>query len=321
MELTTTQKTIIRILFADKSSTRSVLASKLSLTNAALTLALKSLISEGMVMEYRSSGSQRVGRKEMQISLNPNYGSFLSIDIKQHHSYFYEVDFAGNLIEKSDDSKVTFEKFLEDRENIIIAIGVVVRGDASEETFAKKHPELSDILHNCRIPYFIFNNVGCLANIYYLSFHHAKNFLLVKYGPGVGSAIYANGKPLGALSELGHTFYGDKMVEDTISYSAILGKDMDESEATALIKEDKEKLNKVLKVLSFALCNADSLLSLQKIILSGALLSDKEVLEALKKQIASLNPSFDLEKISLYENYLDINEIKGALGAFNRTFR
>ncbi len=321
MELTKTQKTIIRILFAEKSSTRSVLAEKLMLTNAALTLALKSLISEGLVLETRSSVSQKVGRKELQIVLNPEYGSFLSVDIKKHHSYFYEVDFAGNLIEKSNDALISFDDFLSSRHSKVLSIGVVVRGDASLTTFEKHHVDLYESLKKLDIPYYVFNNVDCLADIYFLSFHKAKNFLLVKYGPGVGSSIYANGKPLGALSELGHTYFGDKKVEDTISYAAILNKDMEEKDATALIKDDKEKLDKVLTVLSFALCNADALLSLQKIILSGALLSDEEVIAALKEKILSLNSDFDLEKISNYENYLDINEIKGALGAFDRTFR
>lgn len=320
MTLTKTQKTIIRILFVEKSSTRTLLAEKLSLTNAALTLALKPLINEGMVSESRSLETQKVGRKELQISLNPSYGRFLSIDIRKHHSYFDVIDFSGALIANADDTSVSFEELLDASKGKILGIGVTVRGEASLDSFKKRYPELAKTLDALSIPYYVFNNVDCLASIYSLSHHEDKNFLLVKYGPGLGSSIYANGKPLGSSSELGHTFYQDKTVEETISYSSILGKEVEEKEGLVLIQKDKAKLDKILTVLSFALCNADSLLSLQKVILSGALLTSSEVIALLKKKLIALNPAFDLTKICVYDSYEDINERKGALGAFNKTF-
>lgn len=321
MELTKTQKTIIRILLAEKSSNRSGLAEKLSLTNAALTLALKTLLSEGMITEKRENNSQKVGRKVLNIALNPDYGSFLSVDIKKNHSYFYEVDFSGNIKEKVDDRNVSFHDFLSSRKKNILGIGVVVRGDASLSTLKKRHPDLIKELDESNIPYFIFNNVDCLADIYFLSNHSDKNFLLLKYGPGVGSSLYVNGKPLGAASELGHTYYNGKMVESVISYSSLLGEEMDEKDATNLIQKDEDKLNAILEALSFVVCNADALLSFQKIILSGELLSLKEIEDGLKGKILSLNPDFDVNKISDYPDYKDKNEIKGALGAFIKTFR
>ncbi len=320
MTITKTQKTIIRILLVEKSSTRTLLASRLSLTNAALTLALKSLINEGMVCESRSKISQKVGRKELQISLNPAYGCFLSIDIRKHHSYFNAVDFSGNPIASADDTSTSFEDFFSPAKSKVLGIGVTIRGDASPESFRSRYPELEKALRETEAPYFVFNNVDCLASIYALSHHDDKNFLLVKYGPGLGSAIYTNGRPIGSSSELGHTFYREKTVEETISYSSILGKDLEEKEGLVLIKNDKEKLNEVLTVLSFALCNADSLLSLQKVILSGGLLTSEEGIAILEKKLVALNPHFDLNKIRVYESYEEINEIKGALGAFNKIF-
>lgn len=321
MELTATQKKIIRILLAEKHSTRSLLAYELSLTNAALTLALKALISEGMVVEKRNDNGQKVGRKELSLALNPEYGSFLSVDIKKRHSYFYEMDFSGKIKEKKDDRDISFPAFLLSRKNRILGVGIVLRGEASKEKAKSRHLETIELLERQNIPYFIFNNVDCLADIHFLFSHKDKNFLLMKYGPGVGSSIYVNGKPLGSSSELGHTFYKNKTIEDSISYLSILNEDMEEKEATEIIRNDRRKLNKVLEALSFALVNADALLSFQKIILSGALLSSEDVVDSLKKHILSLKPDFDLNKISDYPNYIEINEIKGALGAFDKTFR
>lgn len=320
MALTKTQKTIIRILFVEKSSTRTLLASKLALTNAALTLALKPLINDGLVLETRSKTSQKVGRRELRVTLNANYGSFLSIDVRKHHSYLNLVDFSGESIFSSDDASTPLGGILSKSKRRMLGIGITIRGEASLESFKTRYPDLFHEVQGSGIPYYVFNNVDCLASIYSLSHHEDKNFLLVKYGPGLGSSIYTNGKPLGATSELGHTFYQDKTVEDTISYSSLLGKEVEEKEGLALIQKNKAKLDKILTVLSFALCNADSLLSLQKIILSGALLTSEDVIALLKKQIISLKPDFDLTKICVYEDYQKINEIKGALGAFNKIF-
>ncbi len=320
MNLTETQKSILRILFVEKESSRSILANTLSLTNAALTLALKPLLEEKMISEKRKENTQKVGRKELTLSLNAEYGSFLGIDIRRHHEYFYQMDFAGNILKQDDSSRISFKDFSNECPEHVISIGVTVRGDSSIESMQERYPKLLEDIVSLNLPYYIINNVNCLANIYAENHPEEKNFLLVKYGPGVGSSIYVNGKPLGYSSELGHTYYQDKTVEDTISYSAILGKDLEEKEGTKLITSNEELLNKVIHVLSFALCNANSLLSLQSIILSGELLTSEEVIRKLEKELRSIEQNFDLTKICLYEDYATFSEKKSCIGAFIKTY-
>lgn len=320
MNLTETQKSIIRILFVNKESSRSILASTLSLTNAALTLAIKPLLEEKMISERRKEDSQKVGRKELKLTLNPEYGCFLGIDIRRHHQYYYLMDFAGNILDEGDDSKLSFRDFCSKNKRYIISIGIALRGDSSINSFAKRYPDLLAQIEEMNLPYHIFNNVNCLANIYAENHPEEKNFLLVKYGPGVGSSIYVNGKLLGCSSELGHTHYQDKTIEDTISYSAILKQDLEEKDGTKLIMSNEELLHKVIHVLSFALCNANSLLSLQSIILSGELLTSYEVIKKLENELRSIEPNFDLTKICLYEDYATFNNKKSCIGAFIKTY-
>ncbi len=320
MNLTETQKSIIRILFVSKESSRSILASTLSLTNAALTLALKPLLEEKMISERRKEDSQKVGRKELKLTLNPEYGCFLGVDIRRHHEYYYLMDFAGNILDETDNSKLLFKDFYNKNKRYVISIGIALRGDSSVNSFAKRYPDLLAQIEEMNLPYHIFNNVNCLANIYAENHPEEKNFLLVKYGPGVGSSIYVNGKPLGCSSELGHTYYQDKTIEDTISYSAILKQDLEEKDGTKLITSNEELLDKVVHVLSFALCNANSLLSLQSIILSGELLTSFEVIKKLEGELRSIEPNFDLTKICLYEDYATFNNKKSCIGAFIKTY-
>lgn len=319
MKLTKTQNTIIKLLFVNKISSRAILAKHLSLTNAGLTLALKPLLNEKMILEEKEEDNFRSGRKELLLSLNKDYGSFLSVDVRKHHLYFSEMDFAGNLIKESNNKFTTLESFLETK-NKLIGVGVTLRGDVKRAQNSPQILDLKQTLLSLDIPYYIFNNVNCLAKIYYLFHHENKNFLLVKFGPGVGSSIYVNGKALGENSELGHTLYKDVTIEETISYGTLLNKEIEEKEGTKLLLEDPIKLNKIATTLSFALYNADSLLSLQKIILSGSLLTSIIMQNKLKESLLSLNKNFNVDKLNIYDDYESLNEMKGALGAFNEIF-
>lgn len=319
ISLTETQKTIIRILFVDQASSRSILAKKLSLTNAALTLAIKPLLEEKIIREEKND-AQRVGRKELKLSLNPEYGYFLGIDVRKHNIYYSLMNIAGELIDANSSKNMTLLEFYPKELNVI-AIGVTVRGKITNNIIEEKYPSLAKELKEIGLPTFIFNNVDCLADIYSLAHPDDKTFLLVKYGPGVGSSIFVHGKPLGYLSELGHTYYRDKTVEDTISYSALLGKELEENEGTEIILHDEEKLKEVMRVLSFALINADSLLSLQKIILSGALLTLEETKAKLKEWLLLLDKNFDVDKLCVYPNYNEYSLKKGCIGAFRKIFK
>ena len=316
---TETQKSIIKILFVEKESSRSLLAKKLSLTNAALTLTMKPLLESGIVVESKIN-QQRVGRKELKLKLNPEYGYFLGVDIRVHHAYFVLMDLAGNLIDFKSDKDMSFYDFYSNKFDKIIALGVTNRGPISKEAISNRFPELYKEIHDLELPKYLFNNVDCLGNIYALNHPEDKNFLLVKYGPGLGSSIYVFGKQLATLSELGHLFYKDKRLEEVISYSAVLGREVEEVEANDLIYNDKEKVNYILHAVAFGLLNADSLLSLQKIILSGYILSKESCKEKLEEEIKKLDKNFDINKLTLYPDYDETNKKKSSIGAFIKYF-
>lgn len=320
MNLTQTQKVIIRILFVEKEGSRSLLAERLNLTNAALTLAIKPLLASSMILESRSTDAQRVGRKELKLTLNPEYGCFLGVDIRKRRLYYSIMDFAGNLIVSSDSSSSILQEFYAPYANRLLAVGVTVRGKADQNALKNTYPQLFRDLDALPIPHYFLNNVDALANIYALHHPKEKNFILIKYGPGVGSSIYVNGNPLGYSSELGHTYYLNKTVESTISYVSLFGKNMEENEGTPLILGNEKLLRETLHVLAFALINADSLLSLQTIILSGALLSQEDIVDRLGQEIQKIEPTFDTKKLIVYQNYADINIKKSGMGAFIELF-
>ncbi len=319
--LTLTQKEIIKILFAEKESSRSKLSSYLSLTPAGLTLALKPLLSEGMIKESKNNDDSRSGRKELTLRLNPSYGAYIGIDVRKHRSYYSKMDFAGNPLLFSDSEHSSIEDFVLSSKERILSIGVTMRGKSSSFVDSLIYKEITSTLDSLSIPYSISNNVAALSAIHYLLHRESQNFLLVKYGPGVGSSIYVNGKELSEESELGETIYEGKTLEEAISYSSLLEKEVEEKEGTKEIEKDEKAVSTIIKALSLALYNADALLSFQKIILSGSFLAEKKTQSLLKNALLIYDTNFDAEKICSYEDYESVNELKAALISFNEYFR
>ncbi len=206
MNLTKTQKSIIRTLFIETEKSRSALAKDLNLSNAGLTLAIKPLMNEGLVIEAGKIDTGKVGRKELKLKLKNGYGSFLGIDIRKHNLYVDSMDLSGNIQESHRFSSVSeLISFLFLPHNQYLAGGLTLRGQAGEEEVQRRYPNFFDALKKLDLPLFIRNNVDCLADIYALYHPNDRNFLLIKYGPGVESSVYIDGKSLGNLSELGHT--------------------------------------------------------------------------------------------------------------------
>ncbi len=319
--LTATQKEIIKILFAKKESSRSKLSSLLSLTPAGLTLALKPLLSEGMINESKNVDDYRSGRKELTLRLNPNYGAYIGIDVRKHRSYFSKIDFAGNPIAFSSSDETSIGGFIRSSKERILSIGVTMRGKSSSFLDSEPYKAIVSSLDAFSLPYFIMNNVAALSAIHYLFHKESENFLLVKYGPGVGSSIYVNGKPLSEESELGHTIYEGKTLEETISYSSLLNKEVEEKEGLEEIEKSNIAIKTIIKALSFAIYNADALIPFQKIILSGSFLASKERQSLLKAALKEYDKDFDEDKICSYMDYEAINELKAALVGFNEYFR
>lgn len=322
MNLTDTQKAIIKILFIEAEKSRSALAKQLSLSNAGLTLAIKPLLDEKLIIESGKAESKRLGRKELNLKLNKDYGYFFGIDIRKHNYYIDMMDFEGNLVFVSGLTYIqSIENIIKTYQDKILAFGITLRGNPNEDDFKKRHGELSTMLETFKKDIYLENNVDALAEIHALYHKDHKNFLLIKYGPGVGSSVFIEGKSLGHQSELGHTYYQNKTLENTISYQEILKKEVEEEEGTKLILENKESLENILHPLAFSLCNADALLSLQHIILSGALLSLDETKKQLEAKLKEINPQFNIDKLEIYQDYPILNTKKSCLIALINFFR
>lgn len=320
MKLTLTQNRIIRLLFLKGSLSRKSLASALSLSKAALTFATKEMLEEGLLVSVGEKENEgKAGRREEMLQLNPGYGCLLGLDIRLHNFYFSLTDFQGAnpsfLVAKTEKEATRILESIQ-KKGPIIAFSILMRGEASLEKLRERFPSFAKALAVLPCPFSIQNNVAALARIYAFYHEENQNFLLVKYGPGLGSAIYVNGNLLGSSSELGHAYVGNRPLEEQISFSSLLGEELEEKEGAERLLSNEALLTEAMGKLSYGLYNATELLHLEKIVLSGALLSHEFPRKLLSDGLESIDREANLPEIIHYPSYDSINEIKGSISAF-----
>ena len=322
MKLGNTQKKILLKLAGNKTSYREDLARSVGISKPALTMAVKSLSEEGLVLE-KAEANGKVGRNRSVLSLSPSVGEFLSIDVKPSS---YTV-----LLSSFDLAVLKEEKFLDGPSFLkalpsylsgnILSAGITYRGERAEFERNPVNREMLDMLLGKGIPVSDKNNVDALAALYRTLRPEEKSFLLIKYGPGLGSSVYVRGEEAedreGGRSEIGHVYLSDgRRLEDVLSFQNLFGEELSEEEGSKRLLENPSLYEKVLFYLALALADADAFLCLDSIVLSGMLLSKEGVRRDLLKKISSFNGAFRQEKAVLYPDYAEQNRLKGIFSAF-----
>lgn len=327
MELNATQKRLVTLLFMQGGTSRATLADSLGVSKPGLTQSVKPLLDEKILLLGEKISTGRAGRNQEPLRLNPEYGYFLGVDIRKHNCYTCLLDFAGSLVEENrfldlEGLRSYIEGISSTRK--LLEVAFTMRGYSDEERFLAGRPDfdvLKKRLERKQIPTHFVNNVEALGNVYHLYHQEERNFLLIKYGPGLGSAIFIGGKSLrkegSRSSEIGHSYLaGGKTLEETISFEALFHKETEEEEGAELLQLDKEKSEWVFSTLALAVLDADCLLGLDRIVLTGAFLSKKENKDELVSYIRKLYKSFDGNKVTGMDSYDELNRRKGALQAF-----
>jgi predicted NBD/HSP70 family sugar kinase len=161
-----------------------------------------------------------------------------------------------------------------------------------------------------QLPYRILHNVAALAILHKFYYPNDSNFLLVKYGPGVGSAIMTNGVLLSndrsRSSEFGHMVVDPleaHTLEELISYSTV-AEGIEDSQVVEYLVDSKATLDYIMTKMAFCIVNSHVLLGLDKIIVAGSIFVYDEVFQVLKDKIQKYSrfiSSEDLVRIDEYE--------------------
>lgn len=214
--------TILNILRENGPMSRKEIAHRVKLTRASITQLTNQLIKKGIIYEVGELEEEvkKVGRKEILINLDYNYGYIIGIAVEIDKTYIAITNLSCKVLCSSSfnfDSLTTktqeytvFKNILikeikkllicsEIQPDKLIGTGLVCisRKKEKQSTYAildKKATLIKDLEKTFKIPCLLENNVRALA-IAETLFYNTENlnsYLFIKIGPGIGGAIVLN---------------------------------------------------------------------------------------------------------------------------------
>ncbi|MDP2814132.1 MAG: ROK family protein [Erysipelotrichaceae bacterium] len=307
------QRKLMGLLLTEGPLSRKVLAAKMKLTNAAITVMTQSLIEEGLIVELGEVESGKVGRKETLIDLSSSKYVSIGLDIRINHTNISITDIKGKQLNYkkvlSIENAIEYLKRNVSKEVYFHEIAVLCRGYRGLEIFDQTVEKVEKLMGEAQLPYKIVHNVSALAILHKFYHPNDSNFLLVKYGPGVGSAIVTNGVLLSndrnRSSEFGHMVVDPletQTLEELISYATV-AEDIEESEVVEYLVNSRATLDYIMAKIAFCIVNSHVLLGLDKIIVAGNVFVYDEVFQVLKDKIHKYNRFINEDDLVRIDDY------------------
>lgn len=235
------QSAVLRLLYDRGAMSRKDIAEEVGLTAASVTSICTELIDKNLMIELGEMEEQkRVGRKKILVDINPDYKRILCIAIETDETYISVTDMKGKVIDSfkmETDWKAGPEAFLQVisseagkllwnnniSKDMLLGCGVTVPGKVDAKngislgaySIWKKVIPLGEMINKTLgTNVYVENNLKAAA-MYEILFGRGrdeKNLFLLKWGPGVGSALILDGKVYDGANqtagEIGHTTLG-----------------------------------------------------------------------------------------------------------------
>ncbi|RGY97485.1 ROK family protein [Clostridium sp. AM58-1XD] len=357
----TNRSCVLRLLFSDTPLSRTTISDRLSLTQATVTTICNDFLRQGLILQQESvASSSKVGRKRSPIAINYDYKLILAIDIHGSSITLSIVNLHGDV--KAAESFLLppqepkdFFRAIAQRcihllwiNNIspsdILGAGVTTLGPVNHVDGVSLHsftlfdtpvPFKELLEKELPFPVFVESNVCAYlrAELLYCDSSSFRNALILKWGPGVGSASVIDGALFKGhnyrSSELGHNYvdsqYGIRCkcghvgcLETKISLECIINLILylTSKGNSSLLKEaaakygapSKDNILHYLKVqdptlqsylreschaLAVATNNAIQILAPDRIILYGDIFESDEIIQLFKEEIQGINPEIE----------------------------
>lgn len=234
------KKDIIRLLYTKNIMSKKRMAIELELSPSVMSKLCSELIKENIIIEMDTIDSKRLGRKEVEIKINPDYKKCIGITINHisitillvnmELKVINEATFKTSKDFKSDLSKIIdiIKKMKSDYsldDDNILGIGVSVKGSTDgvysySGIWDSKVNIKNYIEDNLNISTVVDNGIRCSALLEQL-YSNENNFIFIKYmEPGIGGAIILNGNIKRGENNLIMDF-GHIIVEPELDYCPI----------------------------------------------------------------------------------------------------
>ncbi|MBQ7739962.1 MAG: ROK family transcriptional regulator [Eubacterium sp.] len=324
---------ILYLLNSRSALSRKELASLLGLTPAAVSKICSELIAEGFIEECgENEDTGRSGRREILLRLKLYDKLALCVNCEKDTVTLSVCDLSGALLEKkevplSDEpeevikaAKAFVNSFKGDKSKIVGA-GICVIGTPDEYDFGVwNEPGLGERFETeLGVPVTVENNVKAFAEgeLIYGGTDKSDSVLFLKWGPGVGSAIAANGKVFSgndsSVAEIGHYIVNAGGVKCRCGRFGCLETEVSED---VILKEinNKQTLDEVLNIcdnysmniiehkidmVALALTNTATILNAGRVVLFGTMFTNEIMAKKLIKQCLRYNANLSEDMIKL----------------------
>ena len=346
---------------------RKDIADLIGLTPAAVTQICSELIQEGL-LEEQGFETQSVGAGRKKILLNLNYNCYymITVNIESENTFLAIANMKGDCVEQQTlvtDRKEKPETFLTQIAGIcrqmaenhtdllprIAGVSVAVPGVVDREKGTSVHAygvwsrevEVCRILEEqLRYPVWIENNVNALAmaELLYGFGRRYDNLLLIKWGPGVGSAVIIDNQLYegrhGKAGELGHFIVERNgelcscgrrgCLETKVSYQALARTiPFVQEEFGVVYKKAVENgqdkvFQEAIELFARTIVNSMTILAPNRVVLCGSLFRDRAVRDRLIEACSGYDPKYNAERI-LYSTLADKEKYIGPTAVFVRS--
>ncbi len=313
------RRLILEYLNEVGESSRIKIAKELGLTKASLTIMVNQMIEEKIVVEIGEVDTGRVGRKEVHIAINQNYGKVLGISLEKNVIDVTLADMKAGVVDHCECNTGNYisklDQIIEGNKDVKL-IGITYVGNNKNQA-----EELAThIRKKLLVPIFIEHNVAALTEAHhYIS--HSKNFIFIKYGPGIGSAVVLNGKLVKNIeSGIGNVLVEDERLEDLISYNAFRerfavygNEEVSSDEVSKIIETDKRFRSEMItsiKIAMEAIRNASEFIGVKKVVIYGYVLNQNNIFEEILK---ANNGYLNISLTPLVNNKISIGAVYHAL--------
>ena len=312
---------------------RKELAAKLGLTPAAVTKICSALIDKGFIREIgEADAAGKTGRREILLTLCTDDKYCFGINAETDAVTLSLSSLEGRIVAKkrlgfiSDVGDVITEgiRFIDsfsEYKSRIVGAGVCIIGSPDENDFGiwkEEHLEkrLTDAFD---MPVVIENNVKAFAEseLLFGKKDGDGSILFLKWGPGIGSAIFANGRVFSgndaSTAEIGHYIVnpaGRKCrcgrfgcLETEAGEEAILNELNTKKPLDELLKNcDNDTVNIIdhkIDMVALALTNTATILNTDNIVLFGTMFNNDFVADKLSRQCLRYNSNFSADMIEV----------------------
>ncbi len=347
------RRNILSLIYETGPVSRIDIAKEIGLTQAAVTLISAQLIQEGFLQEIGTAEASGAGRKKILLDINPNCRHVLSVNIEPENTWIVLCDMKGTALKTVINKTIvdTPEKYLKklslecrrlEGETGIRADGISVgiTGMVNKETGESlkaygvfdRAVNVKEIMEaETGRPVTVENNVNAFA-VAETMFGYGKTFdnlMIIKWGPGVGSALIIDGMLYEGrhkrAGEIGHFIVekGGRLctcgrrgcLETKVSHKALNEIIPFEAEKFADVFEStdestREKLQDAVDLFARAIVNSATVMAPNRIVLCGSLFSDERIRRKVTEACRYYDPEFDEDRIL----YTELYEKQGYIG-------